>query len=270
MTVALGTSTPTSITVVATRQSIRPARKRSITCSRVWRLSRPCSAARCRPASGPASSSLSTLRTPARSRSLAPESSQPSIVGTTTYACSPASSRSRTRAYAPARPSGATTRVSIGVRPGGGSSIVEMSRSPKSVIPNVRGMGVAVMTTTCGVLGSAVPAPRLSGPPLTRSIARWCTPKRCCSSITATARLWKRTLSVSSACVPTSTSISPASRPASSPSRSGPVTAPVRSATRTFDPSSVRESEPKCCSARISVGAMRAAWCPEATASSIA
>lgn len=39
----------------------------------------------------------------------------------------------------------------IGFLPGGRPRIVEMSRSPKSVMAKVRGMGVAVMTMTWGV-----------------------------------------------------------------------------------------------------------------------
>ncbi len=45
-----------------------------------------------------------------------------------------------------ARRSSGTTTVLIGVRPGGSSSITEMSRSAYSVMARVRGIGVAVMT----------------------------------------------------------------------------------------------------------------------------
>ena len=47
-----------------------------------------------------------------------------------------------------------------------------MSRSPYTVSASVRGIGVAVITSTCGV------------PPFSRSAARCSTPKRCCSSTT--------------------------------------------------------------------------------------
>ena len=50
--------------------------------------------------------------------------------------------------------SGGTTWVSIGERPAGSSVRVETSRSPKTVIATVRGIGVAVMTSTCGRLSS--------------------------------------------------------------------------------------------------------------------
>ena len=38
----------------------------------------------------------------------------------------------------------------MGLRPGGSSSITDTSRSPYKVIANVRGMGVAVITSTWG------------------------------------------------------------------------------------------------------------------------
>ena len=41
-------------------------------------------------------------------------------------------------------------RCATGVRPGGSSSITETSRSPYSVSASVRGIGVAVITSTCG------------------------------------------------------------------------------------------------------------------------
>ena len=43
-----------------------------------------------------------------------------------------------------------TTRVSMGVRPGGISSICDTSISPWLASCNVRGIGVAVITTRCG------------------------------------------------------------------------------------------------------------------------
>ena len=76
---------------------------------------------------------------------------------------------SRRRASTPGRPR------EHRVRPGGSSSSTVTSRSPYSVSASERGIGVAVMCSTCGV------AP----PP---SASRWSTPNRCCSSITATSR----------------------------------------------------------------------------------
>ena len=40
--------------------------------------------------------------------------------------------------------------MAIGERPAGSSVRVETSRSPKTVIATVRGIGVAVITSTCG------------------------------------------------------------------------------------------------------------------------
>ena len=60
-----------------------------------------------------------------------------------------------------------------------------MSRSPKTVIATVRGIGVAVITSTCG-----------GAPALALSAARCSTPKRCCSSTTTRPRSanWTRVL----------------------------------------------------------------------------
>ncbi len=46
----------------------------------------------------------------------------------------------------------------IGARPAGSSARVEVSRSPKTVIATVRGIGVAVITSTCGGAPSALAA----------------------------------------------------------------------------------------------------------------
>ena len=63
--------------------------------------------------------------------------------------------------------------VTIGLRPGGISSITLTSRSPYIVIASVRGIGVAVITRTSGVT------------PFCTSPSRCSTPKRCCSSMMA-------------------------------------------------------------------------------------
>ena len=78
----------------------------------------------------------------------------------------------------------------------------ETSMSPKAVSTSVRGIGVAVITSMSGAS------------PLAVSARRWCTPKRCCSSTTASARSRKTTASWNSACVPTTMSIAPVARPA--------------------------------------------------------
>jgi hypothetical protein len=67
--------------------------------------------------------------------------------------------------------------------------IVETSRSPKTVIATVRGIGVAVSTSTCGAV------------PFARRVSRCSTPKRCCSS-TTTSRGRRTSSTLSRACVP--------------------------------------------------------------------
>lgn len=64
-----------------------------------------------------------------------------------------------------------TTQFLIGCRFAGSSSMMEISRSPYKIIASVRGIGVALMTSTCG------------SPPFLLSISRCATPKRCCSSV---------------------------------------------------------------------------------------
>ena len=68
-----------------------------------------------------------------------------------------------------------TTQFLIGCRFAGSSSMMEISRSPYKIIASVRGIGVALMTSTCG------------SPPFLLSISRCATPKRCCSSVMTTA-----------------------------------------------------------------------------------
>src|SRR5207245_307633 len=75
--------------------------------------------------------------------------------------------------------------------------MTERSRSPYNVIANVRGIGVAVITS---VLGFS---------PFAMSCKRWTTPKRCCSSMVTIPRFLKSVRSSRSACVPTITWISP-------------------------------------------------------------
>ncbi len=99
--------------------------------------------------------------------------------------------RAARSAYTSSRRDWGMTCVSAGVRPGGSSRITETSRSPYTVSASVRGMGVAVITSTSGLQ------------PLRRSTARCITPKRCCSSTTTSPRRANVTASCTSACVPT-------------------------------------------------------------------
>ena len=81
--------------------------------------------------------------------------------------------------------------VWIGFLPGGSSSITLMSRSPYRLMASVRGMGVAVITRTCGGFSFFF-----------QSLARWATPNLCCSSITASPRLANLTVGSIKAWVP--------------------------------------------------------------------
>ena len=54
-----------------------------------------------------------------------------------------------------------TTWVAMAERPAGSSVSVEISRSPYTVMATVRGIGVAVMTSTCGRLPAALAAQRV-------------------------------------------------------------------------------------------------------------
>ena len=76
---------------------------------------------------------------------------------------------------------GGATWLLIGVRPAGSSVSVLVSRSPKTVIATVRGIGVAVITSRCGGL-RPLPSAR------SRSASRCSTPNRCCSSTTTRPR----------------------------------------------------------------------------------
>ncbi len=110
--------------------------------------------------------------------------------------------------------------VWIGARPAGSSSSTEDSRSPKTVIATVRGMGVAVITSTCG--GSAA---------LSVRAARCSTPKRCCSSTTTSPRSANETVSSSRAWVPTTMPASPLAIRSSGSRRWVLVIDPVSSST---------------------------------------
>ena len=94
--------------------------------------------------------------------------------------------------------------VRIGSRPRGFSVRRDTSISPHCVSSSVRGIGVAVITST-SVFS-----------PLPPSNSRWSTPNRCCSSITATARSRYVTESWNSAWVPTTICTDPSASSRSS------------------------------------------------------
>ncbi len=95
---------------------------------------------------------------------------------------------------------------------------------------------------------------------------RWATPKRCCSSMTMRPSRRNSTGSSRSACVPTSMSMRPPASASRTCARALPFTRPVRSSARKRVLPKIRKIVVKCCSARISVGAMRAVWRPHSAA----
>ena len=156
ITVALGTSTPTSITVVETSTSTSPAANARITASLSSGAIRPCSSPTRSPASGPSASSGPTSSTAAGAALVR---RAPSVVGRPRSGSrrrrpggrrrpprGPAPRRGRAR---PAAPAGRRSSAPRRGRPGARLS-VEVSRSPNTVIATVRGIGVAVITSTCG------------------------------------------------------------------------------------------------------------------------
>ena len=85
----------------------------------------------------------------------------------------------------------------------------------------VLGIGVAVMTSTCGRLSAA----------LARSASRCSTPNRCCSSMTTRPRSANWTCSSSSACVPITIPASPVNTSDSAARRAAAPDDPVSRAT---------------------------------------
>ena len=98
--------------------------------------------------------------------------------------------RRRCSTTSPVRPE-EISAVSTGWRPGGFSSRTERSMSPYCASVRLRGIGVAVITRMSAAA------------PLSPRSIRWRTPKRCCSSTTASRRSRKATSFWNSAWVPT-------------------------------------------------------------------
>ena len=173
MTVALGTSTPTSITVVATSTSSSPrcerahhrvllvggqpavqhaqpqARQLALRQLRQHvehRQRRTAAASRTPRRPGSSSASLGQLRV------ADPRAHDVGLVARPRPPRAPAATPDSNQ---DGRSAGGTTVVAIGDRPAGSSRSVEISRSPNTVIATVRGIGVAVITSMCG--GSCAP-----------------------------------------------------------------------------------------------------------------
>ena len=162
--------------------------------------------------------------------------------------------------------------VSIGCRPRGNSRMVEVSRSPYTVSATVRGIGVAVITSRCGVRPSGA---------LARKRSRCSTPNRCCSSTTTMPSRSNSTASCSRAWVP----MTMPARPLDTSSRTCrfccAVMDPVSNATDVASsgaPSwpamasgpSTSRTDRACCTASTSVGASSAHWYPASTICSMA
>ena len=173
---AFGTSTPTSITVVETSTGKSPTRKASITRCRSSRSSRPWTR--------PTDSVPNARRILVASSSAPACDSSPSMRGATTYSCRPSASCSLMNLHIFFRCGCVITRAVVtGCRPGGRSVIRVTSRSPNCVRQSDRGIGVAVITSTCGAAPSC------------ENAARWATPNLCCSSMTTSPSRSKKTLS---------------------------------------------------------------------------
>ena len=209
ITVALGMSMPTSMTVVATRTSTSPSRKR---------LHRP---------------ALLLGGQLAVHQAQAQVGEHPlQALGTRPWPRPPPACRCPPPAGRPRRPDGrrrpapapGRTRPPVRRRPcpparcpppGGAAGISSSSRHVEVAVEGHRqgprdGGGGHDEQVGLRALRSSPAA-----------LTRWCTPKRCCSSTTATPRRAKRTPSWMRAWVPTTTSTVPAAIAASTPSRSG-------------------------------------------------
>ena len=158
----------------------------------------------------------------------------------------------------------------MGCLPSGSSRNVETSKSPKTVIATVRGIGVAVITKRCGGFCA-----------FSFKASRCSTPNRCCSSTTIKPKSLNSTFSPSNAWVPITIPASPDAANASAALRAAAFCDPVIKVTcvafsslpnippcangpRSF--SMVR----RCCAARTSVGASNAACPPLSTTANMA
>ncbi len=136
--------------------------------------------------------------------------------------------------------------------------MMDTSISPYAVIAKVRGIGVAVIARISGFI------------PISRSVARCCTPKRCCSSITAKPRFLNAMSGWIKAWVPIKISISPFSKSSKIWRRAAALVEPVSNSTRTFSGSKKLPIVFACCCAKISVGAIKVACIPAVIAAYIA
>ncbi len=138
--------------------------------------------------------------------------------------------------------------------------MVETSRSAKCVIASVRGIGVAVMMSWCGVRPC----------PFSRNKSRCATPNRCCSSMMAKPSRLNTISSWNRACVPMTIWQVPLLSCSSIVRRGCAFIEPVSHPTEM--PSGWNHSENcvACCSDRSSVGAINATWKPASITGSAA
>ena len=136
--------------------------------------------------------------------------------------------------------------------------MTEISRSPYRISARVRGIGVADMTRMWGSC------------PFSARAERWATPKRCCSSAITRPRLEKSVASAIRAWVPMMKSTLCSAISCRAALFCAGVMEPVSRAVRTPRGSISCFNDRACCSARISVGAIMAAWIPFFAASQAA
>ena len=188
MIVAFGTSTPTSITVVATSTSSSPRLERAPSA----RAARPACSRPCRQPDAVAAPARRAAAAPPRPRPRAPARvSDSSISGQTTYACRPVV---EVRAQPLVRLGRALGARPTRSRSACGSPAASRSRTrPGRRRRSARACAGSASPSCAGRAASGRSA----------SACRCSTPKRCCSSTTATARSARSTPSWISACVPT-------------------------------------------------------------------
>ena len=202
ITVALGTSTPTSITVVATSTSRPPERNRAMAFSFSPGVTRPCSSPSREPRQLAGLQALEGLLGRPHLELLALVDERADDVGLAPLGHLLA----HLGPHRPARrPRPAPTPVDDrACDPAAARRAPTRRGRRRPSWPRCAGSGVAVMTSTSGTASPAL---------LSRSAARCSTPKRCCSSITTTPSERNSMPSWISAWVPMARSTSPVGQP---------------------------------------------------------
>ena len=196
ISVAFATSTPTSTTVVDTSTCVSPDSKRAIAAWRAAVSSRPCtrSTRALRQRRGDPLRRLARRAQVALLRLLDQRIDHVGLLA----------ARDRLAA-AGAAPRAPRPCARAACAPAAGPAAARRARSDRdrrAASSRACAGSASRSSRACAAARRRSPAPR--------SAARWRTPKRCCSSTTTSPRLRNATVSWSSACVPTATSISPA------------------------------------------------------------